>query len=394
MAVAASPSRRRMPLVDPPSAGDARLLRQRVRTQILTLIARHFAPDLRLPPMSQIARELSVSVGTVNQAMKQLVSEGYLVSRQRAGTRLAPGCSIDDVRRGMTRQPRTERIDALIRVVLHANCDVMTQEMADAFARTVADAGARVTFAEYNRGFRGNLPDQNDGSDATVMFQPPHHADSIKWHVPQPLLIVGMDTREIEADGMFDEITLDNEYGGYLAGRRLRETGHRTACFIGRQVKGTDPWVYDHLALQRLRGFERGWGEPLPEQHRIFSGSLDLTSGAAAFAKYAKLEPRPQAIFCETDDLAIGLHIGAYTHDLRAGHDFSLIGFDKQQLGMTVPAGPITTIEVPRQTIGERAADMLLGRLENPKQPVRRISLGCTLFEGNTLIDHRKDTTS
>lgn len=209
-----------------------------------------------------------------------------------------------------------------------------------------------------------------------------------------PLVVASTSMRDIQADGDFDQIAADEEHGAYLAGRRFRETGHRRVCYIGRQDKFTDEPKYDAIAQRRLDGFERGWGEPIPDIYRIFSGSRDLHHGAIAFGDYMALSTRPQGVFCETDDLAIGFHIGAFTHDMRAGRDFSLIGFDKQQLGLTIPTGPLTTVEAPRQTIGERAAELLLDRIKDPDQPVRRIALGCTLFEGKTLVDYRKEQSN
>lgn len=390
--IAPSRTRWQMPLADPPPQGDEVLLRDRVRTQILEMIARHFTPRLPLPPMSQIARELSVSVGTVNQAMRELVNEGFLVSRQRMGTMLAPGCRIEDVQRGISRRRSSSSVtNALVRVVVQGDCDAMIREMADSFARTVTAAGARVEFTEFYRTPSGWVMDQDDNSDATAIFQPPMTGKSIRWDQPKPLVVAATDMRVIESDSCFDQISVDDEYGAYLAGRRFRETGHSNVCLVGRRDKTSPSRRYDTVAQRRFSGFERGWGERIPDHHCLMTGSYDLHHGAAAFADYMALSPRPQGVFCETDDLAIGFHIGAFAHRLRPGKDFSLIGFDKQQLGMDIPAGPLTTVEVPRQTMGERAAELLLDRLKNPRQPVRRISLGCTLFEGKTLIDHHKE---
>lgn len=394
LAATSTHPRPRMPLSDPPTLRGARLLRERVRGQILTLIERHFAPGLRLPPMSQIADELSVSVSTVNQAIKELVAEGYLVSRQRAGTRVAPGCRVADIRGGIKRKralPGTGVAGAVIRVLLMSEGDAMVQEMADSFARRVADDGARVRFAES---FHDVLVDPDDDSDATVFFQPPYANRTITWKSSAPLLVVATVPARIEGSGRFDQVTIDDEYGGYLAGCHLRETGHRSVCFVGRREKASNVPTYDVNAARRLAGFERGWGEPVPQTHRLYAGSADIHMGATAMADYMALDPRPEAIFCQSDDLAVGVHIGAFTQRLRAGRDFSLVGFDRQQLAMNIPAGPLTTVDVPRVAIGRRAAELLIDRLQNLDQPVRHVSVGCTFFEGATVVDRRKEIKS
>lgn len=64
--------------------------------QIYGAIARavldgRLAPGTRLPSGRSLAAQLSVARGTVETAYQMLVSEGYLVSRGAAGTRVNPG---------------------------------------------------------------------------------------------------------------------------------------------------------------------------------------------------------------------------------------------------------------------------------------------------------------
>jgi GntR family transcriptional regulator / MocR family aminotransferase len=61
-----------------------RWLRQAVRSGRLQ-------PGTRLPSSRVLAHDLRMARGTVSEAYRQLVSEGYLVARQGAGTRVAPG---------------------------------------------------------------------------------------------------------------------------------------------------------------------------------------------------------------------------------------------------------------------------------------------------------------
>ena len=64
--------------------------------QIYSVIARavldgRLAPGTRLPSGRSLAAQLSVARGTAETADQMLVSEGYLVSRGAAGTRVNPG---------------------------------------------------------------------------------------------------------------------------------------------------------------------------------------------------------------------------------------------------------------------------------------------------------------
>src|SRR5699024_3035564 len=49
--------------------------------------------DTKLPAVRRLAADLALAPGTVARAYKELVSEGYLVSRGRNGTVVAPNIS-------------------------------------------------------------------------------------------------------------------------------------------------------------------------------------------------------------------------------------------------------------------------------------------------------------
>src|SRR5262249_35111056 len=65
-------------------------LRQAVRDGRLT-------PGTRLPSTRDLAQDLGVSRGVVVTAYEQLVAEGFVVSRQGDGTRVAPAPAVREV---------------------------------------------------------------------------------------------------------------------------------------------------------------------------------------------------------------------------------------------------------------------------------------------------------
>lgn len=368
-----------------------------VRHRLLSDIAHAFSPTVRLPPIRQIADELDVSVGTVNQAIKDLVASGVLISRPRLGTRLAPGCTLDDLKEAANRT--NTRADGLplggmdIQVMIIPNADAMLQEMSECFARAVANRGAHVHFAPYPQR-RSQWAAAADG-DATVMFQPSvgRHR-TIAWNVDQPLIVVATEQIQVDRTDGYDLLCVDSEQGGFVAGRYAVDAGFTTACYVGRQVSKTDRDHYGPSSLQRLAGFERGFGKAIPKSNQLMIGSHDVDHGAQIVAEYIKLNPRPEVVFCAADDPAIGFLIGAHAHGLRATRDYHLIGFDRQGAAMNVPGGPITSVEVPRRAMGQRAAELLESRLAEPDQAVRRIMLGCSMFPGKTALGKPKDSDS
>jgi len=368
-------------------SGDTTLVRL-VRHYLLTDIEHAFHPQLRLPPIRQIANELGVSVGTANQAVKDLVAAGILFAQPRTGTTLAPGCTIDDVRK-MRRQGDTLDEGAPlsgkdVQVLMCPKADAMVLEMSESFARAIAQQGGHVHFTEYS-GKNHHWADAADG-DATVLFQPhSSHERSVTWEVEQPLVVVATEPVLVDKVEGYDILTVDDEQGGFAAGRYARAAGLTDACFIGRRYSKQVRDRYSPSCTRRLSGFERGFGRPVTEQNRLMVGSHDIHNGSRVVADFVKLDPRPELVFCSADDPAIGFLIGAHAYGLNCGEHYQLIGFDRQEAAMNVPGGPITSVDVPRQQLGTRAAELIASRMANIAQPVRRVFLGCSVFEGRTV---------
>ena len=66
-------------------------LQQQVREQISRAILEgHIPPDMQLPSTRELARMLKISRNTVIIAYQDLIADGYLVSRERAGFYVDP----------------------------------------------------------------------------------------------------------------------------------------------------------------------------------------------------------------------------------------------------------------------------------------------------------------
>lgn len=69
---------------------------EQLRRQLIEQISTgQLSADSKLPAVRRLAADLALAPGTVARAYKELVSEGYLVSRGRNGTVVAPHVSND-----------------------------------------------------------------------------------------------------------------------------------------------------------------------------------------------------------------------------------------------------------------------------------------------------------
>ncbi len=72
--------------------------------------------------------------------------------------------------------------------------------------------------------------------------------------------------------------------------------------------------------------------------------------------------PRPSAVVCGNDYLAIGALLEAQAMGLLVPQDLSITGFDDVAIAAQITP-PLTTMRVPNHKIGQLAADYLLTRL-------------------------------
>ncbi|MCG7625776.1 LacI family DNA-binding transcriptional regulator [Epibacterium sp. Ofav1-8] len=161
----------------------------------------------------------------------------------------------------------------------------------------------------------------------------------------------------------------DNAGGGALAVAYLVGMGHRRIGHI------TGPQG-NCLSQTRLDGFQAAITAQGAQTRAawIFEGDFSMESGAAAAQAWLGLTDRPSAVFCASDEMAIGF-MGAVQHrGLRVPEDVSLVGFDNIEVaGHLSP--PLTTIQQRRSEIGGRAARLLLdmidaGSLTGPSETI------------------------
>jgi LacI family transcriptional regulator len=157
----------------------------------------------------------------------------------------------------------------------------------------------------------------------------------------------------------FDDaaVALDDIGGGRLATCHLLEHGHAyVACLGG--VESTplvgDP-VTDHV---------EGWRRAMREAGRSTEGLLFQAPYNRYDAYQAGLEllsgpNRPPAIFCATDDQAIGVLRAARELRVEVPGELAVVGFDDvKEAGLTDP--PLTTVGSDRPAMARAAVDLVL----------------------------------
>jgi len=163
-----------------------------------------------------------------------------------------------------------------------------------------------------------------------------------------------------------DCVEADDYNGAMQAAEYLIEQGHTD---IGFAYAGPSS-VYGTRRLNGVKEACRRKGIALREEF-IFCGAGNMAGGEKLGMKLMNMEHRPTALIAFNDPVAMGVIKSMYAMGKRLPEDLSVIGFDNLEM---MPY-PLTTVDIPYDTMGKKAAEMLLERIRNPDEPVQRLFL-------------------
>ena len=151
-------------------------------------------------------------------------------------------------------------------------------------------------------------------------------------------------------------------FDNYDAARRLTtyliDLGHQRFGVISAIIKDND------RAMNRLRGVRdalRAHGIKLGED-MVLECRYDLGDGRQALRRLLRQRQPPTAVICGNDVLAYGAIIEAQESGLSVPDDVSVVGFDDLPMSQHIRPS-LTTIRVPSEEMGRRAAEYLVARL-------------------------------
>lgn len=130
------------------------------------------------------------------------------------------------------------------------------------------------------------------------------------------------------------------------------------------------------VALQRL-------GLPL-HAHWQFGGDFSMESGARAAQLWLAQHDRPTAVFCASDEMAIGFIAALQGQGIAVPRDVSVMGFDDIEVSSHMTPA-LTTIHQPRGDIGIAAARLLTALIETSNATPTTLTLPVTLIRRNSV---------
>ncbi len=166
-------------------------------------------------------------------------------------------------------------------------------------------------------------------------------------------------------------VRADLQEGARLATQHLIALGHRRIAHVTDRARVADP---DN---DRLLGYRAALDQAgiCFDPALVAAADNSLAGGADAMRALMQVSrTRPTAVFMYNDRMAAGGLHAMRELGLRVPEDVALVGFDGVALGgFTDP--PLTTVEHPREALGQLAAQTLLDLLDGvpPPDPVQTL---------------------
>ncbi len=146
----------------------------------------------------------------------------------------------------------------------------------------------------------------------------------------------------------------------------LYDLGHRRMAFLGHHPSLAPLQTRKQAFIETMRRYS--------QEVEFATAENDDDPAGAMHATYELLSSgfKPTAIVCVNDYMAIGAMRAARSRGLSVPRDLSITGFDNIQLSQFTDP-PLTTVNIPREAIGQMAVEALLQ--EEPSLTGREISI-------------------
>ncbi|MDJ1113265.1 MULTISPECIES: LacI family DNA-binding transcriptional regulator [Microbacterium] len=226
----------------------------------------------------------------------------------------------------------------------------------------------------------------------------------------EPLLTAGRARRvpmvvvdQPHADPGWDWVGIDDHGVGRVAGEHLARLGHRSVGVLAPRLSRTrrnGPWPADEepayaVLRERITGLRAalaphgGHAAAIPIEERTISSER---AGATGLQALMSRHPELTAVFCLSDELALGALARAAELGIDVPRQLSIVGVDDIE---RAEAAGLTTIEQPLQAKGAVAGRLLMSRIEErlagrKRAPAQTRTLPTTLHVRSTTAPPRR----
>lgn len=166
------------------------------------------------------------------------------------------------------------------------------------------------------------------------------------------------------SEGGIPCVGFDNAAAARRLASHLLDLGHTQIGVVAGLTRNND------RAAGRLDGIRSAIRDRKLElpQERLIERPYKIVEGQHALRALLSMQPRPTAVICGNDQLAFGALLECNRQKIEVPRDLSIVGFDDLEFASQIIPS-LTTIHVPAEEIGARAAEYLVARLSGATAP-------------------------
>jgi LacI family transcriptional regulator len=325
------------------------------------------------PTIHDIARELKISASTVSRALndnprislktKEKIkavadSLGYRPNTLASNLRNKKSNTIGIVVPLINRHFFSSVISGAEDVAYKAGYTVVISQSNDLAAKEINIVQSM--FSNRVDGLIISIAMQTDTFEHLKLFR--------KKHIP--LVFFDRAVPEIETD----KIVVDDFAGGYRVTQHLIDQGYkRIGHLAGPQNLMT---YYDRKNgyMEALRKNDIPYDESL-----VIINTLTSNEGVTAIQQLMDLPHPPDAVFCGNDTTALSVMIYLRDKGIRIPEDIGIVGFSNEPFSKVVSPS-ISTIAQPGFIMGQKAAELIIRKIENKERTYQTITLPTELI--------------
>jgi len=314
--------------------------------------------------LADVARLARVSTATVSRALTlpHKVRPRTLTRVQQAVQTL--GYVAHGAARALASR-RTRTVGAVIPTLdnaIFANTTHALQKTLDEAGYTLLLASHEFDAAVEVRATRALI---ERGIDGLVLLGTSHHPSVFRMIETNGIPYVL--TWALDTSGEHPCVGFDNRSAALRLTDYLLDIGHREFAMIAGLT------AHNERARERIAGVRQALaarGARLPA-HRLVEKPFTLTAGREGLREVIRDTPRPTAVVCGNDILAIGAIAECHALGLAVPAQLSITGFDDMEIASLITPG-LTTVHFPTTELGIYAARHLLGKLAGESVELRR----------------------
>jgi DNA-binding LacI/PurR family transcriptional regulator len=174
--------------------------------------------------------------------------------------------------------------------------------------------------------------------------------------------------REIKNE-CINSVTVNNNYGAYMAIEHLIKLGHKHIAFIGGAADM-------EISTKRKEGYIRALEEnqiPIVNEY-IGYGDYSMQSGYECMETLYKANPKITAVLAANDNMAIGAINYLSKVNVKIGKEISVIGFDNIELAACISPS-LTTVEYPMERMSEVVVELILRQIKSGEDNIESVTL-------------------